>query len=188
MLSPTLKQHSTSTSSLNLRDTVSPPKKVVTSLSHWEVIKLPFCLLGQAWIWIQVLTSLMSGAPLPLLVPVPHCVLLCNWVPHPNLLEGGIPPFRSSCPLAPGGVSSQRSRGCTLVTRYCGSLLAEIRDSEAISRKQHFIMPAQTQRTRVQRLSPENKGVSPYIPLQAGYRGNKIKKQGLTHIWFHAIL
>jgi hypothetical protein len=36
--------------------------------------------------------------------------------------------------------------------------------------------------------SPKNKGVSPYIPLQAGYRGNKIKKQGLTHIWLYAIL
>jgi hypothetical protein len=29
-----------------------------------------------------------------------------------------------------------------------------------------------------QRLSPENKGVSPYIPLRAGYRS---KKQGLIH-------
>jgi hypothetical protein len=42
--------------------------------------------------------------------------------------------------------------------------------------------------TRVQRLSPKNNGLSPYLPLQAGYRGNKIKKQGLTHIWLHAIL
>jgi hypothetical protein len=53
-------------------------------------------------------------------------------------------------------------------------LLAEIGDSEAISRKQRFIVPAQSQRTPVQRLSPENKGVSPYVPLQAGYRGKKI--------------
>jgi hypothetical protein len=44
---------------------------------------------------------------------------------------------------------------------------------------------AQTQWTQVQRLSPENKGVSPYIPLQAGYRS---KKQNLTHIWLHATL
>uniref|UniRef100_A0A8C0XIX4 RAVE complex protein Rav1 C-terminal domain-containing protein n=1 Tax=Castor canadensis TaxID=51338 RepID=A0A8C0XIX4_CASCN len=42
------------------------------------------------------------------------------------------------------------------------------------SRKQCFIVLAQTQWTHVQRLSPENKGVSPYVPLQAGYRGNKI--------------
>jgi len=55
----------------------------------------------------------------------------------------------------------------------------EIRDTEAITRKQHFIVLAQTQWTRVQRLSLENKGVSSYIPLQAGYRS---KKQGLTHI------
>jgi hypothetical protein len=58
----------------------------------------------------------------------------------------------------------------------------ERRDSKA--RKQHFIVPAQTQGTPVQRLSPKNKGLSPYILLQADYRCNKIKKQGLTHIWF----
>jgi hypothetical protein len=47
----------------------------------------------------------------------------------------------------------------------------ETRDSEA--RKQRFIVPAQTQQIGVQTLSPKNKGVSPYVPLQAGYRGNK---------------
>jgi hypothetical protein len=67
----------------------------------------------------------------------------------------------------------------------CGSLLVEKRDSEAVSRKQGYIVPTQTQRTRVQRLSPKNKGVSPYIPLQAGYRS---KKQGLVHIWLYLIL
>jgi hypothetical protein len=74
--------------------------------------------------------------------------------------------------------------------KYCRRLLAEIGDSEAISRKQHFVVSAQTQQTHIQRLSPENKGVSPYIPLQAGYRGNEIKKQQqrLAHIWLHAIL
>jgi hypothetical protein len=40
-------------------------------------------------------------------------------------------------------------------------------------------------RLSVQRLSPKNKGVSPYIPLQAGYRG---KRQGLTHMWLHVSL
>jgi hypothetical protein len=59
------------------------------------------------------------------------------------------------------------------------------RTLEAISRKEHFIVPAQTQQTHVQRLSPENKGVSPYIPLQASYRS---KKQGLIHIWLYLIL
>jgi hypothetical protein len=69
---------------------------------------------------------------------------------------------------------------------FCfGSLLAEIRDTEAISRKQCFIVPTQTQRTGGQRLSPENKGVSPYTPLQAGYRS---KKQGLVHIRLYLIL
>jgi hypothetical protein len=67
----------------------------------------------------------------------------------------------------------------------CRRLLAEIQDSEANSRKQRFIVPAQTQRTQVQRLSPKSKGVLPYIPLQAGYRS---KKQGLIHTWLYLIL
>jgi hypothetical protein len=53
--------------------------------------------------------------------------------------------------------------------------VAEIRDSlRQFSRRQHFIVPVQTQQNRAQRLSPKNKGVSPYIPLQASNRGNKI--------------
>jgi hypothetical protein len=43
-------------------------------------------------------------------------------------------------------------------------------------------VPAQTQQTPVQRLSPKNKAISPYIPLQAGYRS---KKKSSTHIWLH---
>jgi hypothetical protein len=43
-------------------------------------------------------------------------------------------------------------------------------------------VPAQTQRTCVQRLSPENKEVSPYIPLKAGYRS---RKQSSIHISLH---
>jgi hypothetical protein len=54
-----------------------------------------------------------------------------------------------------------------------------------LAESQHFIVPAQMQQTSVQRLSPENKGISPYIPLQAGYRS---KKQGLIHIWLYLIL
>jgi hypothetical protein len=77
----------------------------------------------------------------------------------------------------------------------------ETRDSEA--RKPCFIVPAQTQWTSAQRLSPENKGLSPYVPLQARYRGNKIEKQGfyasasallplvlhdLLHVWILLVL
>jgi hypothetical protein len=50
----------------------------------------------------------------------------------------------------------------------------ETPDSEA--RKQRFIVLAHTRRTHVQRPSPKNRGLSPYLPLQAGFRGNKIKK------------
>jgi hypothetical protein len=77
--------------------------------------------------------------------------------------------------------SKNKTKKPTKNNNCCGSLLAEIQDSEANSRKQCFIVPAQTQRTHVQRLSPENKGVSPYISLQAGYRS---KKQGVLWGYF----
>jgi hypothetical protein len=59
--------------SLNLRDTVSPPKKVVTSLSHWELIMPP----GAGLNLNPGSYSLMSSALLPSLVPVLHWVPLC---------------------------------------------------------------------------------------------------------------
>jgi hypothetical protein len=63
------------------------------------------------------------------------------------------------------------------------------RDMGLVARKQRFIVPAQIPQTHVQRLNPENKEVSLYVPLQAGHRGNKIKKKkGLAHIWLYAIL
>jgi hypothetical protein len=85
----TLTQHSTSTL-LPEPETLLHPKTVVTS-SLWEVISLPFCLLGQAWICNQVLTSLMSSVNLPSLVPAPHCVPLCIWGPRPDSWGGWIP-------------------------------------------------------------------------------------------------
>jgi hypothetical protein len=140
----------------------------------------------------------MSDAPLPSLVPAPYWVPLCIQGSHPNSPRNEYP-SRSSCQLVPGGISSWRSGGMhpsdkggdnspSLQSRtpqeMCRSLLAETGTLEAISRRQCFIVPAQTQRTRVQRLSPENKGVSPSIPLQAGYRS---KKQGLIHVWLYLI-
>jgi hypothetical protein len=53
-----------------------------------------------------------------------------------------------------------------------------------VSRKQCFIVLAQSQQTYVQSLSSKNKGVSPCVPLQ-GYRS---KEQGLIHIWLYLIL
>jgi hypothetical protein len=75
--------------------------------------------------------------------------------------------------------NSERKRLCPGETRKEVALelvllqetQTETWDSKA--RKQSFIVQAQTQQTHVQRLSPENKWVSPYIPLQAGDRSNK---------------
>jgi hypothetical protein len=52
----------------------------------------------------------------------------------------------------------------------CGNLKLSYRTLRQLSRKQCFIVPAQTQQTHVKRLSPENKGVSPYMPWQTAYR------------------
>jgi hypothetical protein len=62
---------------------------------------------------------------------------------------------------------------------------AEIWDTEQFSRKQHFVVLAQTQRTHVQRLSAENKEVSPYIPLQAGYRSKKQSSTIYSCMWLY---
>jgi hypothetical protein len=51
----------------------------------------------------------------------------------------------------------------------------ERRGTEDDQQEAMFFVPAQTQWTCIQRLSPKNKGISPYIPLQAGNRGNKTR-------------
>jgi hypothetical protein len=58
-------------------------------------------------------------------------------------------------------------------------------DTKAFQEAVFISMLGADQQMHIQRLSPENKGVSPYIPLQAGYRS---KKQSLTHIWLHVTL
>jgi hypothetical protein len=55
-------------------------------------------------------------------------------------------------------------------------------DTKAFQEAVFISLPAVAQWIHIQRLSPENKGVSSYIPLQIGYRS---KKQGLIHTWLH---
>jgi hypothetical protein len=95
--------------SLNLRYMVSPQNAVTSRL--WETVSLPFCLLRQAWIWTQVLSSLMHGAPLPSLVPAPHQVVV-HLRPSPWLTGR----MSLDLPLVPGEIFWQ-SRGCTPATR-----------------------------------------------------------------------
>jgi hypothetical protein len=55
------------------------------------------------------------------------------------------------------------------------------------SRKKRFIVLAQTQWTRVQRLNPKNKeGLLTLHTL--GNQVTEAKKQSLTHMWLHATL
>jgi hypothetical protein len=42
----------------------------------------------------------------------------------------------------------------------------ETQDSKAVQQEAMFFVPAQTQRTLVRRLSPENKGALPFIPCK----------------------
>jgi hypothetical protein len=53
-----------------------------------------------------------------------------------------------------------------LETWCCRNLKLRCRTLRQFSRKQRFIVPAQTQETYVQRLSPKNKKVFPYIPCK----------------------
>jgi hypothetical protein len=182
--------------SLNLRDTVSPQTVVTSDL--WEVINLPFCLLRQAWMWTRVLASLKSGASLPSLVPETHWVPLCIWGLHLDLPGGWVPLWIKLSVgawwdlfLVVQGMHLGDKRGDKSLSpqslqwapkKCCGNLKLRYGTLRQFSRKQCFIVPAQTQQTHVHRLSPENKGVSPYVPLQADYRS---KKQSSNHIWLH---
>jgi hypothetical protein len=55
----------------------------------------------------------------------------------------------------------------------------EMQDTKAFQEAIFISVPEAAQWTHIQRLSPENREVSPYIPLRAGY---KSKRQTLTHI------
>jgi hypothetical protein len=77
----------------------------------------PLCFLGQAWIWSRVLTSLMSGAPLPLLVPALHWVPLRMQGPHPDSSGGWIPHSDQAVHWCLVGSLSCGLGICILVTR-----------------------------------------------------------------------
>jgi hypothetical protein len=53
-------------------------------------------------------------------------------------------------------------------------------DTKAFWEAMFIGMPAATQQSHIQRLSPEHKEALLYIPLQADYRN---EKQSLTHTW-----
>jgi hypothetical protein len=61
----------------------------------------------------------------------------------------------------------------------------EKRDTKPFQEAIFISVLAVVQQIYIQRLSPENNRVLPYIPLQAGYNS---KKQGLTQIRLHATL
>jgi hypothetical protein len=111
-----LTQHSTSILLSEIKRHCFTPKKMVTRVSHWEVISLPFCLLEQTWIWTQVVTSLMSSASLLLAGSCTSLGWLCIRGPHPDLPGGWIPLCQAVCwcllGCLPGGLG-----GCTLVAR-----------------------------------------------------------------------
>jgi hypothetical protein len=64
-----------------------------------------------------------------------------------------------------------------MLWKCCGNLKLRYGTLRQFSRKQRFTVLTQNQLTSVQRLSPKNKEVSPYIALQEGYKA--------THLWLH---
>jgi hypothetical protein len=180
--------HSTvlSPHSLNLRDTVSP-QKVVTRVSHWlEVDQTPllppnlnpgsYQSDGQHSLhWFLLLTGFRYVSK----------------ALHPDLPGGQGPPPNQAVhwclvgSFLPSVWWTQPQVSAVLAVSpqlMLWETQTETWDSEA--RKQHFIVLAQIQRTLVQRLSPENKGVSPMYPCKQVTQANK----GLTHIWLYAIV
>jgi hypothetical protein len=177
------------------------PKMVVTRMSHWEVIRSTSVSWGRpdfepGFLPVQWMYSPSLPGSCTSLGSVVHLrpLTLIRWEDES--------PSGSNCPLAPGGISSWQSRGTHPSDKggdnspspqswmspqeMLWGFASWDTGFEAISRKQCFIVPAQTQCTHVQRLSPRTKGsLLPYIPLQAGYRS---KKQGIIHIWLYLIL
>jgi hypothetical protein len=137
----------------------------------------------------------MSGASR--FIPVPHRVLLWIQGLHPDSPGGQIPlliklsigiwwdllPVVGRCTSDKGGDKSPSLQSWQQVPKVCcGNLKLRYGTLRQFTRKQQFIVLAQTQQTCVQRLHPENTEVSPYIPLQARSRS---KKQSSIHIWLH---
>jgi hypothetical protein len=56
------------------------------------------------------------------------------------------------------------------ITTVAGGLRQRLRGHQSLQEASLLSKPAATQRTQVQRLSPENKGGLPYITFRAGYR------------------
>jgi hypothetical protein len=77
---------------------------------------------------------------------------------------------------------SLKSQQMSSPKKCCGNLKVRYRTLRKFSRKQHFIMMAQTQWTHVQRLSPRTKGSCLIYPCK---HVTEAKKQSLTHIWLH---
>ena len=142
----------------------------------WEVIRLPFCLLGaglpnQTWI----LTHLMGGMPLAASWASPGSIAPPGSLP-PARQEGQCPTDQSVCwcqaksPLHP--------RGCTPATREVKSPSLKPRQApkkccrtyvqrdgtwRLISRKQCLFVLALAQWIHIQRLSPMHGGELPFI-------------------------
>jgi hypothetical protein len=89
--------------SLNLGDLVLCQIGLLVGL--WELISFPFCLLRQSWIQTRVLTSLMSHASFPLLVPAPQGLNPTQQRMNPS--------SRSIFPLAPSRIFSLVTREMT---------------------------------------------------------------------------
>jgi hypothetical protein len=122
-------------------------------------------------------------------------------LPSPHLDSPGgqvLPPLLTPCRIiSPGGPGNKLSNKGgekrpsspqswqQASQKCCRNLNLRYGTLRWFSRKQYFIVPAQTQQTHVQSLSPENQRVSPHIALKVGYRS---KKQDLSHTWLHAIL
>jgi hypothetical protein len=154
-------------------------------------------ILLHSSVWPQ--TYIPPASAFPVLAPAPHwfhCVSEALTPTHQE--EESL--STSNRPLVPGRISSWQSWGMHHGDKggdNSPSAQSQIMSPQEMlwefaswdtrlwgnSRKYHFIVPAQIQVNHLQRLSPENTGVSPYIPLQAGYRRKNARSNPCTVIF-----
>jgi hypothetical protein len=153
------------------------------------VVILPFCLLRQAWIhkpkFLPVWWTLLPSHCWFLLLTRFHCASEAFTPTHQEdkfllwiKLSIGtwwdlLLVVQGMHPSDKGSDKSQSPQSWTIPKKCCGNLKLRYGTLKQFIRKQHFIVPSQTQQTHIQSLSPENKGVSPYTCLQAGYISKK---------------
>jgi hypothetical protein len=154
------------------------------------VISLPFCL-PKAGLLFESGFLLVWWVVLPTLVPISNWVPLCIIGPHPDFLGGQVPSLEQAVcrclvgitsPGGPGNVPCQQGRWKNHGLHNPGNepprnVMGNSNRDMGLWGKEAMLYCADTDSVDLcLKAEPQKQRVSPYVPLQAGYRGNKILK------------